>query len=996
MKLTPSQQAAVTRLGQDVCVLAGPGSGKTSVLTERFAWLVEVQGVDPERILAITFTDKAAQEIRERVQKRLPGANIRRAPISTLHSFCTRVLKEFAIAAESDPSTELFNEQEAEEERLCAAESVLNQAVRDEPEQLTELFSLWAEREPALAMAQLQEAVVALSSEMPVPPEDALSRPGQDFDAALVALRAAPATTDSSRAAQENFAQWLARFEGTKGWERLELLSQFPVKGNLPKAMKAALAALKPLLEQEELGLIAELTAQPRAYLLELLDRVARTYEANKRAALRMDYADLEHKTIRLLEQRPDIRELLQMRCEHILLDEAQDTNPVQWRLLALLRTPGSLFVVGDRKQSIYGFRHAAPELFELYREELEQQGHTIDLLSENFRSRASILRFTEQVLNEKPGVGEFRFEPGRQFSTTPGDIVVRQFAEKGDELDWLVREITSRKESLTVEEKRTGHCRPARWGDFAVLVRTSAVGEAVAAALAAHGIPAVLGGGRGFFDQQEVIDLLQYLAYLANPLDGIAEATVLRSPLVGLSDSQLWRGERDAKFQAFFARQRLALDFTPPDILLSEAMDRAGYTSSLSDQGRANVGKLLDLVRAEWAKGVTSIRRFVERMEAMRQARKEKSAAVVGGDSVQILTIHKAKGLEFPVVFVPAAQARPRADRSSLRFANSDFGKGEVGVKWRHPRTGRDCPDQAFRRAGESQKQREASESERLLFVALTRAEQELLVSWSGKLRAQWAKYFTNFAQDATEAEAEAPAVLSQASTTHVPLPVWAPEVSRLSTATPSGLAKFSACPRRFYLDHLCSLADWPTVRTATFEQHDGSAKEIGTEVHEYLAGLLEKPPSPLTEELAAVFSRSPLGQRAGRAVRVEREFDFVFAEMDLVLEGQIDLWFVEGGEAVIVDYKTDRVAAADVPGRAAQYAMQLAVYKRVLRRLERELPVRAFLHFLRPDVVWEVTEELDESFVANFAAANHYPTAVGAQCERCPHARAACDATL
>jgi RecB family exonuclease len=227
-------------------------------------------------------------------------------------------------------------------------------------------------------------------------------------------------------------------------------------------------------------------------------------------------------------------------------------------------------------------------------------------------------------------------------------------------------------------------------------------------------------------------------------------------------------------------------------------------------------------------------------------------------------------------------------------------------------------------------------------------------------------------------------------------PLPL---QGSGLSSATPTGLAQYAQCPRRFYLDQLCGLANWPgEQRTGNFvgDFADGQAKELGTEVHELLAGKLSQASTAEVESLVAAFRESDLGRRAGKAQVVEREFDFVFAEEGVVIEGQIDLWFVEGGEVVVVDYKTDRVSTEAAASRARIYQTQVAVYRRVLGKLHPDLPVKAYLHFLRPGVVVEVAQELDAELLQRLALAEGFPTQPGEHCQRCAHLGAACDVTL
>lgn len=984
MKFTASQQAAITRLGQDVCVIAGPGSGKTRVLTERFAWLVEKQGVAPQGILAITFTEKAATEIRRRVQKRLPHPEVRQAPISTLHAFCLRILKEFAIPAGLDPGVALWDERVSSAQLYAAVEEVLNEAAVQEQDALRRLFTTWSVADPSQELSGLYKKIWALTdripSAAPLPSAAAVLFRLQDLGRDLAG---AAASTDASRAFLQKFRDWFADFRAEADWRTYTHLETCPKRGTLPKALKEIADPFYSLAEDGKPILVSALTQHEKSFLLLLIDRIAANYAARKRAAARMDFQDVEHETIRLLTSSSDIQRVLQNRYEHILMDEMQDTNPVQWKLLNLLRTPGGFFAVGDINQSIYRFRYAAPQLFRDYRAEIETQGLTVDRLQENFRSRSEILHFTELVLGDEPGMEKPNLLAGRRFQTANPAVQMAGFSELSEELAWLSQEIPALLERFTVEDKDSGQLRRARYSDMAVLVRKSNTGEQVSAALAQAGIPASLTGGRAFFEKQEVIDLLQYLAYLANPLDQLAAATVLRSPLVGMSDEQLRQGWVDQAFAHFYRQQRADLDFVAPDLLLARALDRSGYLENLDSAAQANVAKLLDIVRGIWAEAPRTMRAFVDELAAMRAASQEKSATPAEAeDAVSVLTVHAAKGLEFPIVFVVAAGARASTSKESLHF-HHNLG---VGVKWRNPWTGKLVADREQSAIAELAKAEEGEEDRRLFYVALTRAEQKVYVSWASDKNSGWLKYlkahkdavFPGLEEDPPPAEALPPRASSVALA-----PLGALE-SRTSSATPTGLAQFALCPRLYFLDQLCGLAAWPgAAPEAPFT--DGNAKEFGTAVHEHLAG--EPSANPAVQELAAAFPRSELGQRAARAERVEREFDFVIAFGDLVVEGQIDLFFLEGGEAVVVDYKTDRSTE-----RAAAYSIQLAVYREVVRRLHPGLPVRAFLYFLRSEQALEVSEELSAELLARYQSASTYPTQPGPHCDKCRHAGGAC----
>jgi CRISPR/Cas system-associated exonuclease Cas4 (RecB family) len=211
-----------------------------------------------------------------------------------------------------------------------------------------------------------------------------------------------------------------------------------------------------------------------------------------------------------------------------------------------------------------------------------------------------------------------------------------------------------------------------------------------------------------------------------------------------------------------------------------------------------------------------------------------------------------------------------------------------------------------------------------------------------------------------------------------------------------------FANCPRQYYLGHYLGWEGRPRKLAEAEEVGGLSAGELGTQVHELLAGKPVLEPDEEALRLAGVFRQSPLGRRLERASRVEREFDFLMAVEDLVIRGQVDLWFEEGGELAIVDYKTDSVTAAEAHRRARDYALQLRLYAMAVERFAGRAPDRAWLYFLRPNTVVEVDLtpsllERPEQIVRDFQEAQsklEFPLNEGERCHRCQFWRDLCPA--
>lgn len=986
MALTLEQQSAVQRTGQDVCVLAGPGSGKTSVLTERFAWLVEQWSVSARNILAITFTEKAAAEIRHRVSERLQGLadpmDIELAPISTMHGLCTRILKEFAIPAGLDPGFDLWDERQASAALFASAEHVLNRAAREEKAALRRLFATWNSRDMIDDLCKVHNKIRSYTETFPLGAiETDAPHLLADLHTFANDVAATQATTDSSKKWHAVFCDWwrAAQPKLTRpDWDAISAIEQLPKRGSLPAALKAVTAPLYQLAESAPARLVSHCVAEERAYLLAILQRVAAEYTRRKESAARIDFQDLEHRAIRLLHANAGVREELQRRYEHLLIDEMQDTNAVQWTLIDLLRSPGTLFAVGDINQSIYSFRFAAPEQFIAYRDRLASDGASIDLLVRNFRSRESILAFTDTVCEKLAGIEHRPLQPGRLFRSDHLSVSLHPFEEHHEEHTWIASEILHLRDTFVVEPKRDGAPRALRLSDVAILVRKSNTGEHIAAALAEAGIPSVMSGGRGFFNAQEVIDLINYLTVLANPTDGIALAAVLRSPFFGWSDDDLLNHRPLPAFP-----QRALIDEASPELFLVQALDASGYCESLAPEQQANVDKFLRIVREEWRAGPRSLRAFLDEIAAMRAASAEKSAPQPDAeDAVRILTVHASKGLEFPVVFLAGAAAGASGPQASIDY-DPEVG---IGVRWSHPATGNAVPDLEAHEIASRAKVIRGFESDRMLYVGLTRAEQRLYVSWASKKqrRSGWLKAidphrgFLFPVEPGRELTRE-----SQPPTPIMPrvdLSSLGPRPPGLSATTPTDLAAYARCPRRYFLDRLAGLQP----------QAPSTAIELGNAVHAILAGQQPTEPNQEAEALAAVFRDSDLARRAAAAVWLEHEFDVVFEVDGLVVEGQIDLCFEESdGTLVIVDYKTDARPSNS-------YGIQLALYREAMAKLYPNNPIRSYLFFVRGNEVIESTDPLDRDLIHRFQIGDDFEVRPGNHCQRCPHVGAACPVTL
>ena len=1040
MGLTPRQleAVAVEETPRDTCVVAGPGSGKTTVLVAHFERLVS-SGVDPLRILAITFTDKAANNMRDKLAHAFRDrAEIRgkleRAYVSTVHGFCARLLKENAVFAGLDPEFYVMDERESLREQRRAIDDALEGMFEEQPERMRALMRSLAATDAGGEVLEAYDAIRAAGVKVgdlanfvaPSAPDIApaidelrtlrpwdwkLDQKAHLLDAQEWADRIAAALPNGPEAtllAMRSFTCELRKLKrGNRAYDLLKSLKD-------------------ELLPELEYSLLGAYYAAERATIIELFARFDRLYRERKRQLGALDYDDLEECAVRLLEDHPDVQRRLENQFDRVLMDEYQDTNGRQARLLDLLRPPDRFYAVGDINQSIYGFRHAEPRVFREYRDAVVRRGKRLVELVENFRSRPDILRAVETVAAGADGIETRPLVPGLLFpDKTEPSVEVLAAPTPELEAQWTAARI------LELEGQLQLRRRAAEFRDFAVLVRNSEVLDEFTRAFDDFGIPYLVNRGKGFYETREIVDLMHLLRVVANPRDEISMAAVLRSPFVEASDEALLRlkllgnlggaveeltkdmlasfapgdVEKLSHFRDQLARWRATRDYTAIDQLLLRAMDECGYQCPAGPRGAANIEKFLAQARAASTRQTLS--EFVEEIEILRESKPREPDAPPedSTNAVKVMTVHAAKGLEFPVVFLAALHKGIDAKPGAISFSP----RVGLGVRWHHP-LGRDDKDDAFQHAIRQElKQREKEEGNRLLYVAMTRAGEHLVLSFStnGKKPQNWAAIVAERLHvRAVTAPPDRPTARERDGTTaavqFLPRPVLTEQHD--SQANVTSIAMFADCPRRYYLSRYLGFEGMPRTSEAADTGSDLSASEFGQQVHALLAGAAVESPDPEAVKLADLFRRSALGRRAAAAAKIEREFDFLMEVENLVLRGQIDLWFEDRGKTVLVDYKTDRVSAAEAPARAEQYTLQLRLYALALKRLNGCAPDEAYVYFLRPNAAVPVDLrpslfDSPEAAVREFREAQerlHYPLREGAHCRTCPHFTRLCPARL
>jgi DNA helicase-2/ATP-dependent DNA helicase PcrA len=567
-ELNPEQLAAVTHEAGPQLVLAGAGSGKTRVITYRIAWLVGERGVDPSRIVAVTFTNKAAAEMRDRAERLLAQWPLPTF-LGTFHRYALRLLRAYG-------------------DRLGLARDF---AVLDDAD---------------------QRAIVKQAME-------------------------------------------------TEGVSE----SAFP-----PRALLAAISSAKNRLLTPDLY---EKTAHD--VFSQRVARVFRRYEALRRKASGVDFDDLLLYAVRLFDEAPDLAERLRHRVEHLLVDEFQDTNQAQLRLVAELAAPaGDLTAVGDEDQGIYRWRGA--DLANILEFERHFPGAMVRKLERNYRSTATILDAANAVVSHN------RLRRGKRLWTDAGRGEPIRLLRNGDEAD-EARRVTEEVARLRTRFELT---------DLAILVRTNAQTRAFEDEFFRARIPYTLVGGVRFYERAEVKDVVAYLRVLRNPRDNFSLLRILNQPPRGIGKTTvallaeeaakaggvLWDILELDRLGGFPARAaaalagfretiralRAAADELPLPALLDELFERTGYLTTLrpeSEEDQARLENLREMKSA--AQAFTEARGFAGGDDDELTAFLDQVALVSDLDGwqsergVTLMTLHSAKGLEFPVVFLPGLE---------------------------------------------------------------------------------------------------------------------------------------------------------------------------------------------------------------------------------------------------------------------------------------------------------------------------------------------------
>jgi ATP-dependent helicase/nuclease subunit A len=843
-RLTVSQRAALD-LSRSLAVVAGAGCGKTQVLAARYLAALG-SGVRPDEILALTFTERAALEMKARIRSwlREQGQELEHPRIGTIHAFAAGLLREHAVAAGVDPGFAILDGVDRIVLVRDAVAELCDRLARgrgspDDGEALgvlarsfvrpaleAVLRGLLARRDRAAAWAAATAEITdleLLARWRRIPLGSALLKRRLGEPALARALAELAGARPRSRRAAEVTEQVVRAAAACDRPEAAHafveaLYRQDDRPRSLPEGAPPALEWLQQVLALEvaelraEIGGSDELAAPAVRALARLLRAALAAYDAAKSARQALDFDDLGLHAEALLASHSEVCARVRRQYRSVLIDEAQDLSPSQWALLSrICGDPGQggglreavLFAVGDEKQSIYRFRGADVSLWSEIRAAVARANASgtqgIVTLQDNFRSHREVLGFVNQLFarllanptqpyQAAAQALEAAREPspeGGAASPRPGvdlllDVDEVPASESGDgdaealrlhaEADRVARYLAS------THWRGAGGCK---LGDCAILLPWRTHLAAFEDALRRHGVPFIVLGGLGFYQTQEVRDAHCLLQFLCDPRRDIELCGVLRSPFCALPDAlvyaiartgrgSLWQrlhaaagegglraGEGDliaaasaserAQIRRAFARLsrwRARAGHCGAAELYAQALDDSGAYAALAQglrgpQQLANVARLCEVIRGFEVAGWRGLWEAAEALGVLIEEEEQTGEARVpddADDAVRILTIHAAKGLEFPLCVVPELGMRfPEVpDRLRMEELSALGGACEVALPVRDPQTGKRKRPGLYVALGAEARRKSDAEMKRLLYVACTRARERLVLSGS------------------------------------------------------------------------------------------------------------------------------------------------------------------------------------------------------------------------------------------------------------------------
>lgn len=1083
-----ARQSAETTFDRNVVVVAGAGTGKTTLLVNRLIHLLmkEPIPVPITHVVALTFTNKAATEMKVRLRERLTvlahplsdsmratdgGAvsrgdlqehyglssdtiaarakaalhELEKAQIGTLHSFAAHLLRLHPLESGVDPDFKEDDGLRFEEQFTAAWDCWLDQELsrngRHHPLWRSILSSATLDAVRSLAWSLCSE-LVDLDAMQKQLASTAISPAMSDWMQHMGA-RADQLLNEHDRPKRRKVEQMLAaaasvmRLVASNGLTGLQGMTAAEREW-LDKDLGSAVAGWEKS-DFREAGALIETAQQllmmDHAFLNDLLQLLIPLVRNIRETFVRQGWLSFDGLLARarvLLFEHPTVRERIKREYRALLVDEFQDTDPTQYEIILavserqgtqavrwqeMVLEPGKLFIVGDPKQSIYAFRRADIEAFDRVVEKVTTEGGVAQALTTNFRSDGAVLEPINETfdrlferrplvqpanvrLEVRPQRKPASIEPGvRLCVTTPGgademfDAAGATRAESEVLARWLTEDILSRP---TVKP-----------GHVALLFRKLTQADAYLDALRRHEIPYVIEGEKHFYRRQEIIDLVNLLRVLDHPHDEIALTGLLRSPLGGLMDRELYELKQAGHFNYLLADnlgtwphvradavqwlyEHLSwLHRTIPVLPLAEALElifdrlpilELAAASLHGEQAVANLLKVKQTAASLADRPYMTLSGFVDLMIARLEEQPDESESLLAEESleaVHVLTIHKAKGLEFPIVVLPGLHQGSGREWSAPQVSY-DWSSATYGLSLgRHRSLGSLLVQHKLRL-------REDAERRRVLYVGMTRAKEMLLLSGGVTARSVGETVLELLQSIGTGEIGDRSTEALTIGTSRIPQRVvTAPERKRARRRVDRAVGVTSIDPQEIALlwerrtarwketgerEHhltptgLDKRADLVRGEPTAVRQEPAIGRLVGVVAHRLLeqwdfsrdpSGLFAQVGTVLrsvlgpdeqshveavessVKELFATFGRSEAYARLRSSQILGREVPFIMPWGDrLVMEGVVDLLYRLDGELWIADYKTDGVSADQAAARAERYRTQSEVYKAAVKQ--------------------------------------------------------------
>ena len=1082
---TPEQALAINTIKSNVSLLAGAGSGKTYVLMKRFVQILRADlSVNPTNIVAITFTRKAADEIKGRVRQAVSECveqaqtdlerlrwqehlqKVESAPISTIHSLCSRILRDNPVETQLDPEFTILEDFEAQDFFKETLQQYLRKNIKENAalRRLVQTYGVNSFVNQVTALGDKLSELVR---------EDNLAEPYLKAKEELPALQqklfaAVREVIEACEAlgAKTKGRQTLTEAAGLLDEMQKQLLAPEPDCSLLDasgvvkvsgKALAAELTNLKNLRQELNHVLLNAKGCDLVQDWLAVLQEFYACLSARKQENNVLFNDDLDLLAIEHLQKNEALRQKYQERYKYIMVDEFQDTNERQRQLIYLLcgnKLDGknNLFIVGDVKQSIYRFRHADVSVFNKVKEDIAQNAGQNLGMKTNFRSTQSIVESCNTAFCQLMDLPkeEICLEHHEGANTGGAKVCLMQVPYKSKDDELGAKEDKWQKEAEAIAAylqqelpKVEPQLRPG--ASKAILLRAMTHCEILRQTLQGYGINCVVVKGKGFYEQQEVLDILNLLAALHNRYASLELAGALRSNYFGLDDATLtqlfWQTENDkplwdvlqavgsgelqlklppeqqalamqAAERLRSLRQAAALMALPE--LFAQLWDELKPEFVLSQQENgpsklANVKKLRRLAQQYCQTKQASLAEWLQNVKDLRaSSSKEPAATVQADDALQIMTIHNSKGLEFDLVILPQLDKSVKGDTASIKYLPGKEGEqGLLGIK---------VPDKemqlqnsgVYELAKARDSELEEEESRRLLYVAMTRAQKQLLMVGTvaeeklpeavialPSAKGWWQQLQAVYEADWDKQESSCPWVRLLCSAALSPAVAQQGEQEQLALEplalaqlpayaacgrtcfTASALQTYLHCQRQYYYQQVLAVPE--LEQTVAGEQaHELPASVTGSIVHKALElyngynaeavfaiALDEFAPGAAATQAKSMFDAyivSDLYKALPK--KQKRELEFVQPlQQELAAEGVIDLLaFDEADNMIIVDYKTGTPPEPDEVKLG--YAYQLALYKDAAEKLyPGKKVVRAELHFLQNMSVWQLP--LDKSYL-------------------------------